>query len=121
MDRLIIFCVGAAASEVSEIFWNGGSRLRVALWGGTGMLLLRRIVLRYPFGNRTLLCLLGAFLLLVLRLMFLLFPALSAPVDRGEDVRLIVDLPSFSYGLYRFLLIPPAYAVIQYLENCFGM
>ena len=120
MDRIIIFCVGAAASQVSEIFWNGDGRLRVALWGGAGMLLLRRIALRFPFGDRTLLCLFGAFLLLVLRLVFLLLPALSASADRGEEARLVLDLPSFSYGLYRFLLVAPAYAVIEYLEAHFG-
>ena len=120
MDRFIIFCVGAAASQVSEIFWNGRSRLRVTLWGGTGMLLLRRIALRFPFGDRTLLCLFGAFLLLVLRLVFLLFPVLPLHNDRGDPARLTLDLPSFSYGLYRFLLIAPAYAVIEYLEAHFG-
>ena len=120
MDRIIIFFVGAVASQVSEIFWNGDSPLRVALWGGTGMLLLRRSALRFPFGDRTQLCLLGAFLLLVLRLVFLLFPALSFAAERGEDARLTLDLPSFSYGLYRFLLVAPAYAVIEYLEAHFG-
>ena len=121
MNGFILFCVGAAASVVSEIFWKGGSRVQVALWGGTGMLLLRRIVLRFPYGNHVLLCLFGALPLLALRLLFLLLPTLSHRSQREGSAVLTVDLPSFSYGLYRFLLIAPAYIIIEYLETCFGM
>ena len=38
-----------------------------------------------------------------------------------QDTRLTVALPSFAYGLYRFLLIAPAYTIIEYLEARFGM
>lgn len=117
MDRIIIFCVGAVASVVSEVFWKGGSRRYMALWGGMGMLLLRRIVLRFSHTSRVLLCLFGALLLIALRLALLILEEL--PGRRGEAVQ--VDLPSFSYGLYRFLLIPPAYTIIEYLEACFRM
>ena len=89
MDKFVIFCVGAAASVLSEIFWNGASRWTIGLWGGAGMLLLRRIVLRFSFMSRAFLCIFG--------------------------------MPSFSYGLYRFLLLAPAYAVIEYIEACFRM
>ena len=30
-------------------------------------------------------------------------------------------MPSFTYGLYRFFLIPPAFSVIEYLETHFGI
>ncbi len=117
MNGFILFCVGAAASVVSEIFWNGGSRAQVALWGGAGMLLLRRIALRFPLGDRVLLCLVGAALLLVLGLVFFLTEALSKPTGRHGGVIETADLPSFPYILYRFFLIAPAYAVIEYLEG----
>ena len=121
MDKLIIFFVGAAASVVSEIFWNGESRGRVALWGGAGMLLLRRILRRFPFESRALLCLFGALLLVCLRLVLFLFPILTIRFDRAGREPVPVELPSFSYGLYRFLLIAPAYTIIEYLETFFGM
>lgn len=121
MDRIIIFCTGAVASVVSEIFWKGATRVRAALLGGTGMLLLRRIVLRFPYGNHVLLCLFGALLLQALNLLFLLIPALSRRSHGDGPVALTIDLPSFSYGLYRFLLIAPAYIIIKYLEARFGM
>lgn len=113
MDTIILFCVGALSSVISEIFWKGASRPQVALWGGLGMLLLRRIALRFPFGDRALLCLFGAALLLVLRLALLLTEALSGRNGQG---RVTVELPSFSYVLYRFFLIAPAYIVIEYLK-----
>ena len=62
------------------------------------------------------LCLAGAALLLVLGLVFLLTEALAKPTGR-HGVRIPVDLPSFTYLLYRFFLIAPAYIVIQYLER----
>ena len=68
MNRCVVFFVGALAAMVSEVFWKGESRWPVALWGGAGMLLLRRIVLRFPSESRVLLCLFGALLLLALRL-----------------------------------------------------
>ena len=121
MNRLIVFCIGAFASVISEVFWKGESRWPVALWGGMGMLLLRRIVLRFSSESRALLCLFGALLLIVLRLALLIFQALPRrAVDNGPQ-KLLVDLPSFSYGLYRFLLIAPAYAVIEYVEGRFGI
>ena len=121
MNRLIVFCIGAFASVVSEVFWKGESRWTMALWGGMGMLLLRRIVLRFSSESRALLCLFGALLLIVLRLALLIVQTLSR---RAADKRLQplwLDLPSFSYGLYRFLLIAPAYAVIEYVEGRFGI
>ena len=48
----------------------------IALWGGTGMLLLRRILLRFPFGDRVLLCLASALLLAALRLALLILYSL---------------------------------------------
>ena len=117
MIRFIVFCIGAVSSVVSEVFWNGESRWCMAVWGGAGMLLLRRIVLRFPFESRALLCLFGALLLIALRLTLLILQAL--PVR--QDTRLTVALPSFAYGLYRFLLIAPAYTIIEYLEARFGM
>ena len=85
------------------------------------MLLLRRIVLRFSSESRALLCLFGALLLIVLRLALLIVQALPRrAVDNGPQ-KLLVDLPSFSYGLYRFLLIAPAYAVIEYVEGRFGI
>lgn len=117
MDRIIIFIVGAGASAISEIFWRGESRRYIFLWGGLGMLLLRRVVLRFPGGSRVLLCLVGAVLLTVLRLtLFLLqrLPGRSEGRATGETL-------SFSYGLYRFLLIAPAYTIIEYLETFFRM
>ena len=104
---------------VSEVFWKGVSHWTVALWGGTGMLLLRRIVLRFPLENRALLCIMGALLLIVLSMTLLILQSLSARAAGSEPDRIRVDLPSFSYGLYRFLLIAPAYTIIEYLEGCF--
>ena len=117
MDRCIIFLVGSASAAVSEVFWRGHSDRSVALWGGAGMLLLRRMVVRFPFESRALLCVLGALLLAALRLSLFILHALL----RQKADRVTVDLPSFSYGLYRFLLIAPAYTVIEYLETCFSM
>ena len=120
MDRCIIFIVGAISSVAAEAFWKGESHMHAALWGGAAMLLLRRIALRFPGGNRALLCMVGALLLIVLRLTFLLLKVIA---DRSAaDARpLTMDLPSFSYGLYRFMLVAPAYAVIEYLEARFGI
>ena len=115
MNRFIIFCVGAVFAVISDIFWKGGSRWHIALWGGVGMLLLRRIVLRFPFESHALLCILGAALLFLLRLTLLILQGLA---NRSSE-KLALDMPSFSYGLYRFLLIAPAYTVIKYIEACF--
>lgn len=117
MDRCIIFLVGSAAAAISEVFWRGHSDRSVALWGGAGMLLLRRMVVCFPYESRALLCVFGAVLLAALRLsLFILHALLGQKADR-----ITMDPPSFSYGLYRFLLIAPAYTVIEYLETCFGM
>ena len=116
MDRIIIFIVGAGASAISEIFWRGESRRYIFLWGGLGMLLLRRVVLRFPGGSRILLCLLGAVLLTVLRLTLFLLQRLP-----GRSEGTTGETLSFSYGLYRFLLIAPAYTIIEYLETFFRM
>ena len=121
MDKCVIFFVGAVASTATEAFWKGESRMNVALWGGTGMLLLRRIILRFPYTNRSLLCILGALLLLVLWLAFLMLRALPLHRDENGAAMITLEMPSFSYGLFRFLLIAPAYAVIEYLEACFGI
>ena len=121
MNRLIVFCIGAFASVVSEVFWKGESRWTMALWGGMGMLLLRRIVLRFSSESRALLCLFGALLLIVLRLALLIVQALSRRAADKRPLPLWLDLPSFSYGLYRFLLIAPAYAVIEYVEGRLGI
>ena len=121
MDRCIIFVVGAVASVATEAFWKGASRANVALWGGTGMLLLRRVLLRFPYGDRALLCLVGALLLFTLWWLFLLLRALPGRTGKPGQTTVIFEVPSFSYGLYRFLLIAPAYAVIEYLEARFGL
>ena len=119
MDRCIIFIVGAAAAVAAEAFWKGASRRGEALWGGIGMLLLRRVVLRFPTGDRILLCLVGALLLTALRLTFLILRALPGRTRVKVAAALKPDVPGFSYGLFRFLLIAPAYALIEYLEGCF--
>lgn len=120
MNRFIIFCVGAAASVISEIFWKGKSRWSVALWGGAGMLLLRRIILRFPTENRALLCISGALLMVTLRFTMGILQNLS--VRAGENgSNGLEDAPSFTYELYRFFLIAPAYTIIEYLEDCFRM
>ena len=121
MDRFIIFCVGAVASVVSEVFWKGDSHSCVALWGGAGMLLLRRIVLRFPSKSRALLCMFGALLLVALRLVLLILRELPGRTGRKGTLHLTVYMPSFPYVLYRFLLIAPAYTIIEYLEARFGM
>lgn len=121
MDRCIIFIVGAAAAVAAEAFWRGDSRREEALWGGLGMLLLRRIVLRFPHGDRVLLCLAGALLLTVLRLAFRILQSLPGRTRRTGAAALTVDVPSFTYVFFRFFLIAPAYAVIEYLETCFGI
>ena len=121
MDRCIIFFVGAVASVATEAFWRGASRRDIALWGGIGMLLLRRVLLRYPYGDRALLCLVGALLLLALWLALLILQTLPRQPRRSNADVLTVEIPSFSYGLFRFLLIAPAYAVIEYLEARFGL
>lgn len=117
MDRIVIFFVGAFTSAVSEIFWRGRYRRSIALWGGVGMLLLRRIVLRFPFESRALLCLGGALLLIVLWLTCVLIHEIRM---KGSYIPSL-SLPSFSYSLYRFLLIAPAYTIIEYLESLFRM
>ena len=121
MDRLIVFGTGAALSVVSEIFWRQESRWTVAIWGGTGMLLMRRIVLRFPFVSRALLCLAGALPMLALRLLIFISVSIWSPHGRKETNLLRMEFPSFSYALYRFLLLAPAYTIIEYLEAFFGM
>ena len=121
MNTLICFCVGALAAVISEIFWKGESRRQVALWGGLGILLLRRVVLRFSTVSRALLCVLGALLLTALRFALYILQSLPLHADRKPMVYPQLDMPSFSYGLYRFLLIAPAYAIIEYLESCFGV
>ena len=121
MDRCIIFFVGAVSSAATEAFWRGTSRRNMALWGGIGMLLLRRVLLRYPYGNRALLCLVGALLLLALWMALLILQALPRRTRKSDAEVLTVEIPSFSYGLFRFLLIAPAYAIIEYLEARFGL
>ena len=119
MKGLVIFCAGVVVAVVSEVFWNGESRWLTVLWGGAGMLLLRRVVLRFPFADRALLCVLGAVLLVALRVSLLILQALPRRVREGGSPWLTVDIPTFSYGLFRFLLIAPAYTIIEYLEACF--
>ena len=121
MNRLILFGVGAAASAVSEIFWRGSSSRSVALWGGTGMLLLRRILLRFPFANRALLCICSVFPLLALRVFIHILSHLWEQKRKNKALSFSIERPSFSYGLYRFLLVAPAYTIIEYLEARFGM
>ena len=121
MDRFIIFCVGAGAAVLSELFWKGTSRWGIALWGGSGMLLLRRIVLRFPFVNRALLCIVGALPLLALLVSIGICLTLLDTAKPPWSDRPSIEMPSFSYSLYRFLLLAPAYTLIEYLEACFGM
>ena len=121
MDRFIIFCVGAGAAALSEIFWKGTSRWPIALWGGSGMLLLRRIVLRFPLASRALLCIFGALPMLALRCIMLILASLRYRKAGPGPCRSVIEVPSFSYGLYRFLLTAPAYTIIEYLEACFRM
>ena len=121
MDKFVIFCVGAAASVLSEIFWNGASRWTIGLWGRAGMLLLRRIVLRFSFMSRAFLCIFGAFGLIAIWGVILILSSIYARSDSREPIHILSKMPSFSYGLYRFLLLAPAYAVIEYIEACFRM
>lgn len=121
MDKLVIFCVGAAASVLSEIFWKGASRWTIGLWGGTGMLLLRRIVLRFPFMSRAFLCVFGALELIAIWGVILILANIWQKSDRAESIHILSEVPSFSYGLYRFLLLAPAYTVIEYIEACFHL
>ena len=121
MDTCIIFCVGALAAMASEAFWYGASRLDIALWGGTGMLLLRRILLRFSFMSRAFLCIFGAFGLIAIWGVILILSSMYARSDSREPIHILSKMPSFSYGLYRFLLLAPAYAVIEYIEACFRM
>ena len=120
MNRLIIFCIGMLSAAVSETFWKGETSRSVALWGGMSMLLLRRILIRYPFESKALLCVIGAVLLMALRLTLLILPCLPKGERRESPPKLTADLPGFSYALYRFLLIAPAYTVIEYLEARLG-
>lgn len=119
MSTCIIFFIGALASVASEAFWYGACRTDIALWGGAGMLLLRRIALRFPRGDKVLLCLVGALLLIILRLALLILRVLPGRAEGSREMT--IEVPSFSYGLFRFLLIPPAFAVIRYLEAHIGM
>lgn len=119
MDRCIVFCIGAIAAVVSEIFWKREGSWSVALWGGVGMLLLRRVELRFPYESRALLSILGAFLLLTLWLVLLFLQGIPRPSDRLGQRYMTIDMPSFSYALYRFLLIPSSYTIIEYLEARF--
>ncbi len=122
MYKCIVFIVGAVAALVSEAFWKGESEgcWSLALWGGTGMLLLRRVVLRFPSQSRVLLSLFGALLLLALWLTLLLIrEGWALHVGRRGSCQLAVGVPSFSYCLYRFMLIAPSYTIIEYLEACF--
>ncbi len=121
MNGFIIFIVGAAASMVSEALWKGNSRWYMALWGGLGMLLLRRVMLRFPCMSKALLCLFGALLLTALGLVILILRGLFIRTEKNDPIRLTEEMPSFLYGLYRFLLIAPAYTIIEYLEVCFRM
>ena len=54
-------------------------------------------------------------------LAFLMLRALPLHRDENGAAMITLEMPSFSYGLFRFLLIAPAYAVIEYLEACFGI
>lgn len=121
MDRLILFCVGAILTVLSEIFWMGESRFSSALCGGLGMLLLRRMLLRFPYASRALLCILGAVLLAALRYVLQVFSDRNRAKGGSSLLSLWLSRPSFSYALYRFLLIAPAYTIIEYLEARFGM
>ena len=120
MNGFIIFCFGAFAATITEVFWKGGSRRSMAIWGGAGMLLLRRVVLRFSSESRALLCIVGALLLFALHVTFLLLQRLSKRTETGT-IDPEADTLSFSYTLYRFLLIAPAYTIIEYLETRFGM
>ena len=121
MDKLVIFCVGAAASVVSEIFWKGASRWTIGLWGGTGMLLLRRIVIRFPFTSRAFLCVFGGLELVAIWGVIILLASILDRSHRTKPICILSEVPSFSYGLYRFLLLAPAYTVIEYIEACFHL
>ena len=121
MSRIAVFIAGAVLSLASEIFWKGAGRPSTALWGGMGMLLLRRVVLRYSDTSRAMLCVVGALLLMAMRLALCILAQLADPVGERQPLQSLVEPPSFSYGLYRFLLIAPAYTIIEYVEACFRM
>ena len=121
MDKIIIFCAGAVASLASETFWKGKSQWTTVIRGGIGILLLRRILLRFPFKSKALLCIWGAVLLAALHAGILILQSIFNHTEKDGPYRLAWDPPSFSYGLYRFLLLAPAYTIIEYLEARFGM
>ena len=62
-----------------------------------------------------------ALLLMALWLSLLILEGLRGGGREGKPAQIQIDMPSFSYWLYRFLLIPPAYTIIEYLETCFRM
>jgi len=106
---------------LSEIFWKGESRRSSALFGGLGMLMLRRVLLRFPTASKALLCILGAFLLAALHSVIRILTGDRRRLREKGLLFLWQTRPSFSYGLLRFLLIAPAYTIIEYLEGRFGM
>ncbi len=85
------------------------------------MLLLRRIVIRFPFMSRAFLCVFGALELTAIWGVILILANIWQKSDRTKTIHILLEVPSFSYGLYRFLLLAPAYAVIEYIEACFRM
>lgn len=121
MDRFILFCVGGVLTVLSEIFWKGESRWHSVLCGGLGMLLLRRMLLRFPTASRVLLCVFGAVLLAALHYILLVALERRRDFEKGSPFSFWPGRPSASYMLYRFLLIAPAYTIIEYLEGRFGM
>ena len=60
-------------------------------------------------------------LLAALRLALLILYSLRDHGSKSTEKTVILDMPSFTYGLYRFFLIPPAFSVIEYLETHFGI
>ena len=117
MERLIIFGTGAGLGAVSEFFWQGRGRLVSILGSGVDMLLLRRILLRFPGGNRAALCLLGVLILLSSHYILTFFQTLFT--KERPAVRCLY--PAGPYALFRCLLVAPAYIIIEYLEGFFRM
>ena len=121
MNRLIVFLIGAATSTVSELFWRGTSSRSIALWGGTSMLMLRRILLRFSFVNRALLCICSTLPLMSLGAFIHILSRLCEGEGKRKPFVFLLEKPSFSYGLYRFFLLAPAYTIIEYLEAWLSM
>lgn len=119
MDRLAVFCTGAALYVLAEIFWRGRSHWTMALAGGLCMLLLRRILMKFPTGNMVLLCFAGAVVITAVEYVFgaVFNVALKMQVwDYSNKKYNICGQICPQYGALWVVLCAPAYKIIAFLE-----